>query len=396
MDSLPTKQELEKRIENLSTSISKANPNWDTALIISKINQYYLCSTMQDGIFVLKKDGSYAFFVRRSFERALIESPLKNIYQMESYKDIVEKIGFMCGITYIETEIVTIGILERLKKYLNLDEIKSLDRIFAGVRAIKSEYEISIIKESGRQHNHLFLNIIPTLLKEGISEVDFTAELFEKMLKLGYQGVSRFSMFQNETVIGQVAFGENSLFPTNFDGPGGMLGMCPSVPSVGSRERVLKKGDLVFLDIGYGVNGYHTDKTQVYMFGKQVPYDIAKIQRECIKIQTKTASLLKPQNIPSDIYNNIMSELSQEFLENFMGFGNRKVKFLGHGVGLFIDELPVIANGFKEPLVENMVIAIEPKKGIANVGMVGVEDTYLVTADGGKCLTGGGIDIIEI
>lgn len=396
MYSIPTKFELEKRIEKLRNSIFATNPIWDTALIISKINQYYLTGTMQDGIFILKKDGSYSFFVRRSFERAKAQSQIENIFPMESYKDVAEKIGSFCGTAYIETEVVTIGILERLKKYFLIDEIKPLDRIIAGVRAIKSEYEISLIKESGRQHKHLFLNIIPSLLKEGISEADFTAELFEKMLKLGYQGVSRFSMFQNETVIGQIAFGENSLIPTNFDGPGGMLGMCPSVPSVGSRKRVLKKGDLVFLDIGYGVNGYHTDKTQVYMFGKKVPEDILKIHRECIKIQTKTASLLKPQRIPADIYNEVMSEINEVFLENFMGFGSRKVKFLGHGVGLHIDELPVIANGFKEPLQENMVIAIEPKKGIANVGMVGVEDTYLVTKEGGKCLTGGGTDIIEV
>ncbi len=396
MYSKPTKQELEKRIEKVSFSISNSNPNWDNAFVISKINQYYLTGTMQDGIFVLKKDGNYAFFVRRSFERAKIESPLENIYPMESYKDVSVKIGSLCGITYIETEIVTIEILERLKKYFTIEQVLPLDKIIAGVRAIKSQYEISQIEQSGKQHNYLFLNIIPSLLREGISETDFTAELFEKMLKLGYQGVSRFAMFQNETVIGQISFGENSLFPTNFDGPGGMMGMCPSVPSVGSRQRVLKKGDLVFLDIGYGVNGYHTDKTQIYMFGKSVPNEIARIQNKCIKIQTKTASLLKPKNIPSDIYNQVMSELDEDFLENFMGFGNRKVKFLGHGVGLQIDEMPVIANGFKEPLEENMVIAIEPKKGIANVGMVGVEDTYLVTDKGGICLTGGGTDIIEL
>lgn len=79
-----------------------------------------------------------------------------------------------------------------------------------------------------------------------------------------------------------------------------------------------------------------------------------------------------------------------------MGVGNESVKFLGHGVGLHVDEYPVIAKGFNEPLEENMVIALEPKRSIPGVGIVGVEDTYLVTPQGGKCLTGGEKEIILV
>ncbi len=88
--------------------------------------------------------------------------------------------------------------------------------------------------------------------------------------------------------------------------------------------------------------------------------------------------------------------MSPGFKKNFMGFNNRQVSFLGHGIGLHINEPPIIANGFLEPLAENMAISLEPKKGIAGKGMVGVEDTYIVTPDGGKCITGGGKDIMII
>ena len=71
-----------------------------------------------------------------------------------------------------------------------------------------------------------------------------------------------------------------------------------------------------------------------------------------------------------------------------MGFGARKVKFLGHGIGLTIDELPVIANGFDEPIQEGMVFAVEPKKGIPKIGMVGIENTFIVTPTGGRNITG--------
>ena len=71
-----------------------------------------------------------------------------------------------------------------------------------------------------------------------------------------------------------------------------------------------------------------------------------------------------------------------------MGYGGRCAGFLGHGIGLQIDEYPAIAKGFDEPLVEGMVIALEPKRGVSGVGMVGGENTYLVTSGGGKSLTG--------
>lgn len=79
-----------------------------------------------------------------------------------------------------------------------------------------------------------------------------------------------------------------------------------------------------------------------------------------------------------------------------MGFGYRKVNFLGHGIGLLIDEVPVIAKGFDQPLQEGMVIALEPKKGIANIGMVGIENTFIVTPNGGECITGNNPGLIPV
>lgn len=98
------------------------------------------------------------------------------------------------------------------------------------------------------------------------------------------------------------------------------------------------------------------------MFGGKPSDEVQKIHRQCVEIQKKTAALLKPGNIPSEIYSSIIGGLDSSFLENFMGFGDRVARFLGHGVGLHVDELPVIAKGFDNPIKENMVFAIEPKK----------------------------------
>ncbi|MHB1155037.1 MAG: M24 family metallopeptidase [Eubacteriales bacterium] len=394
MQEFISKTELNERLIRFTTVMSKMNPDWDTAIILGKVNQYYFTGTMQDGMLIIKKDGNASYFIRRSYERAKDESQFSSIYPMNSYRDVVVAMGAAFGNTFMETELVTIGILSRLRKYFELGEIHSIDQVMQSVRSVKTPYELSWMKCSGKAHKEFLENIVPSILREGISEVDFVAELFEKMVKCGYQGVSRFSMFQSEMVVGQVGFGDSSLYPTSFDGPGGARGICPAVPLLGSRERKLQFGDLVFVDIGFGMNGYHTDKTQVYQFGSRPSDETIKTHRSCIEIQSCISEMLKPGVIPAEIYKTVVSKLSTDFKQNFMGFGNRMVNFLGHGIGLHVNESPVIAEGFREPLQENMVIAVEPKKGIAGVGMVGVEDTYIVTPEGGQCITGGGIDII--
>jgi Xaa-Pro aminopeptidase len=229
-----------------------------------------------------------------------------------------------------------------------------------------------------------------------MSETEFAGILYERLMRRGHQGISRFSGFQGELVTGQIAFGESALYPTNFDGPAGNEGNCPAIPLIGNPKRFLKRGDLVLVDAACGFAGYHSDKTQIYMFGAQPSPEVLAIHRRCVDIQKQVAAQLKPGVRPADIYHSIMDNLEPSFLEHFMGYGQQAVKFLGHGVGLYVDEQPVIAHGFNDPLKENMTVALEPKKGIPRLGLVGAEDTYVVTAEGGRCLTGGGRDIIVV
>jgi Xaa-Pro aminopeptidase len=225
----------------------------------------------------------------------------------------------------------------------------------------------------------------------------FLGELSAEMYRLGYQGISRFHQTVAEMALGQIGFGTNSLCPSLFDGPGGAKGDSPAAPLSADRNRRLKKGDLVFVDIGFGIEGYHSDKTQVYFFGADPPERFREAHRFCLDLQKRLAEKLAPGAIPSKLYQDVMESLSGDEQDCFMGVDNRhRVKFLGHGIGLNIDELPVIAKGFDDPLEESMVIALEPKKGVHGIGLAGVEDTYIVTSDGGLCVTGGGREALRV
>jgi len=390
------KNELQNRMEQFKIIMEKTYPEWDITVIFSKINQYYFTGTMQDGMLIIPRDDEPTFWVRRSYERALNESLFNNIKPMNSYRDAAGNIDKNIETIYLETEVVPIALYNRFQKYFPFKNYKSLDKVIATVRAVKSQYELSLMRKAGKIHEHVLEDIVPGILKDGMSEAELAADLFKVMINEGHHGVTRFGMFETEIILGQIGFGESSIYPSYFNGPGGNYGMSPSVPLIGSRDRKLKSGDLVFIDAGCGYDGYNTDKTMTYMFKKSLPEYAIEIHIQCVEIQNEIVKMLKPGAIPSEIYNKIMNNLDTEFLENFMGYGNRRVNFLGHGIGLLIDEIPIIANGFNEPLKEGMVLAIEPKKGIKNIGMVGIENTYIVTPKGGECITGNNPGLIPL
>lgn len=388
--------ELDDRMSRFRARMDAVHPDWRMAAIFSKVNQYYFTGTMQDGMLIIPRDNEASLWVRKSCERAADESLFPRINPMNSYRDAASAFGNLSGTVHMETEFVPLAVYQRFQKYFPFENVKPLDAQVAAVRAVKSPYELSLMEESGRIHQRILEVRVPAMLEEGMSEAELGAKLYAVMVEEGHHGLARFGMFNTEIVVGHVAFGESSIYPTSFDGPGGNYGMSAAVPLLGSRERRLKRGELVFVDIGCGYEGYHTDKTMTYMFGKALPEFALDAHRQCVEIQHEVASRLKPGAIPAEIYNTVMGKLSPEFLKNFMGYGNRRVKFLGHGIGLTVDELPVIADGFTEPLQEGMAFAVEPKKGIEGVGMVGIENTFLVTPDGGRCITGKNPGLIPV
>ncbi len=380
--------ELRDRMERFRLRMERDNPSWEFAAIFGRTNQFYFTGTMQDGVLLIPHEGEAVLWVRRSIERALDESYFPDIRPMKSYRDAAAGMGACPETVHVEAETVPLALLERFRKYFPFRETGSLDAQAAKVRSVKSAHELSLMEEAGRIHRHVLEDCVPAMLREGMSEAELGGEVFSRLVRDGHHGIARFGMFGTEMILGQLGFGESSIYPTGFDGPGGCLGAAPGAPVLGSHDRKLKAGDLVFVDCGCGVRGYHTDKTMTYTFRGSLPEEAIEAHHRCVEIQNETASMLRPGIAPSEIYATILDGLDPAFLENFMGFGERRVQFLGHGVGLQVDEMPVIARGFDEPLEEGMVIALEPKKGIAGVGMVGIENTFVVSRGGGRCITG--------
>jgi len=392
----PSYEELMLRMARFREKMDATYPDWDTAAVMSNLNQYYFASTISDGLLLIRSDGSYSYNVRTSYERAKDESPLENIHPYRSLREIADREGADLGNLYVEEESVPYASISRLERYFKFRSLASMESAVRSVRAIKSPYEMEWVRESGKAHEIFLTQKVPEILREGMSEAEFFAEAFSAMISLGYQGVSRFSKIGTEMQFGQFGFGENTLYPTSFDGPNGMKAYSAGVPLGGDRERRLKKGDMVFVDIAFGINAYHTDKSQAYSFGAKPPEEAVRTHSLCRRVIARLQEMLVPGAIPEEIYQQALSEVPDGDKWGFMGYENRSVKFLGHSVGLAIDEVPVIAQGFKDPLSEGMIIACEPKKGLRGIGMVGCEETFAVKPEIAECLTGGSRDIIIV
>ncbi|NMA09679.1 MAG: aminopeptidase P family protein, partial [Methanomicrobiales archaeon] len=337
MDQRTPASELRDRMERFRLRMDAENPSWEFATIFGRVNEFYFTGTMQDAVLLVPRTDEAVLWVRRSYERALDESFFPEIRPMKSYRDAAAGMGACPETVHVEAETAPLALLERFRKYFPFTATEPLDVQAAKVRSVKSAYELAIMERAGRIHRHVLEDAVPGMLTEGMSEAELGGEVFSLMVREGHHGITRFGRFGTEMVLGQLGFGESSLYPTGFDGPGGCRGAAPGAPVLGNHDRRLRVGDLVFVDCGCGVQGYHTDKTVTYMFGRPLPEEAIEAHHRCVDVQDETASMLRPGMVPAEIYETILGGLDPGFRENFMGFGDRRVQFLGHGVGLTDD-----------------------------------------------------------
>ena len=129
--------------------MDQRHPGWRLALFVSKVNMYYFTGTMQDGFLAIPRDEEAVLWVRRSYERALDESLFPCIRPMRSYRDAANSMGsFSCPV-HMETELAPCHVPEDAE-ILGFTDCLSLDAEIMAIRSIKSPYEISCIRRSGR------------------------------------------------------------------------------------------------------------------------------------------------------------------------------------------------------------------------------------------------------
>jgi Xaa-Pro aminopeptidase len=163
----------------------------------------------------------------------------------------------------------------------------------------------------------------------------------------------------------------------------------------GPDGHVLAAGDPVIADLVGGHDGWLADQTRTFAVGR-LDADLHAAHDCAVGILRAVEGELRPGTPASSLYD-LAEGMAEDagLVEHFMGAGPQRVRFLGHGVGMEIDELPVLAPGFDDPLEEGNVIAVEPKFVFPGRGAVGIENMYAVTADGFETMTTAPEELIE-
>lgn len=379
--------ELEARLERFRRAMDAAHPGWEMAAVNHKVAMYYFTGTIQEGVLLIRPQDA-VFWVRRSFERACNESHFSDIRPMHSFREAAAFYGGAPKVMYVETKKATLDWERMLHKYFAFEELGSFDSVLQDLRMVKSEYELKQMEQSGAIHETVLDLVAPKLIHGGISEAQLAIAIYSEMVQRGSHGTARFNQALGEEAVGIASFGKSGLVRTGFDGPGGTDGTCIAVQSIGNAFRKLQSGRLVYLDIPCGFDGYHTDKTVVYYYGDLAKDEQSKhlieAQQRCLELEQEVVRLMVPGEPIENLYLRTMDKFDNIYGDAFMNGG----KFLGHSIGLVMDEAPAIAKGFKQPLQPGMTFAVEPKIALPGLGMVGTENTYVVTEKGARSLTG--------
>jgi Xaa-Pro aminopeptidase len=400
LETLPVAESAE-RIASCLRHLEEVAPEAGGLFVFSRLNIYYFTGVMASGVLWLPRGGEPVLMMRRGLERARLESPLEHILPFRSYKDL-PSVAAEAGSPLPEMVACEMGGLpwhlgQMLAARLPESKLVQGDFAIARTRSVKSQWELAKLRLAGARHHKALHEMLPERLAPGMNERDISLKCWDVFYELGHHGVMRMNTFGEEIFLGHVAAGDSGNYPSIFDGPLGLRGQHPAAAQMGYAGQVWREGDVLACDVGFSLEGYATDKTQVYFAGRKsdIPRQARAAQDFCIEVQAWLADHLRPGEIPSRLWAHV-SEWATEagFGEGFMALAPNTVRFAGHGIGLAIDEYPVIAKGFDAPFEAGMVMALEPKIGIEGYGMVGVENTFEVTEAGGACLTGDEYDIV--
>ncbi|OPY64698.1 MAG: Xaa-Pro dipeptidase [Syntrophorhabdus sp. PtaU1.Bin050] len=376
---LTPKEEVLHRIDRLRKGMAHAGI--DFCVILQNVDMFYFTGTIQKGTLVVPVDRDPIFFVEKNLSRAESETPLivtavksdKEIRNILFDKDIIKGTGGM------ELDVVPVSVFERYKRILNFETFLNVTPLIKTLRQIKSPFELKQVRKSGQIMRHVFAKA-KEVIREGVTELDIDAELTAEGRRRHHQGFLRMRGLNLEMMTITVTNGYTGALPSYSDVPVGGLGITPALP-LGSSLKKIEKGIPVCVDYGGGYNGYITDETHVFVID-DLSEDFRKPYQVSRQIIEDTEAYGKEGRDTVELFDRAVKIAKNAHLEaSFMGFGEGRVSFVGHGIGLEINELPVITAKHHTILREGMVFAFEPKFVLPGKGSIGIEVDFIVTKD---------------
>ena len=358
--------------------------NADGCLLTVDVNLYYTTGRIYSGYFYLPAEGAPWFFVKRP--NGLAGDHVEYIRKPEQMAELFAFYGLeMPEKLLLEADELTYNDYIRLQKIFNPKETGNATAMMRELRRIKTPYEIEMFRISAERHAKTYAEI-PECFRPGMTDLEFQYEIEKRMRKNGSIGLFRAFGANMDIFMGSILAGENAEVPSPFDFALGGSGIDASCP-LGANGTPLKEGTAIMVDM--------TDMTRVFSVGHltELAY---RAHQTALLIESEIENIARPGTPCAELYE-IAAKIteSQRLGAYFMGT-KQQAKFVGHGIGIQINELPVLTPRSKDMLEPNMVFALEPKYVIPGIGAVGIENSFLVTETGLEKITHFTEDIIQL
>lgn len=371
-------EETEKRLKALQIKLKEKGLHG--ALLFSPINIFYFTGLFVKG-FLFISEREIFLNVKRPFSFAKERSSLP-VFHLESLKKLPEFFEAK-GLKRVAIDFRALNYEEgkRLETLLSAFELINIDNLVWDLRMIKSKYEINCHKGASQKLAFALKESLK-LLRLGMREIIASSFLEKALRELGHPGYTR-SANNFELTYGYFISGKEGLFALPFSTGEGGKGV-EGFPGGASFKR-LKKGEPILIDFSGFYKGYYVDQTRMASFGRCKSAE--PFFKASLEILTTLEKMAKPGILAEELFYAAFSIAEKYGFQDFFMRHGEKIEFIGHGVGLEIDEPPVLAKKNKRTLEENMVIALEPKFHVPELGVVGLEDTFVVTKNGLRRLT---------
>lgn len=378
---LTPKAEIDERIGMLQKEME--NTELEGAIILLNSDMYYLTGTVQNAHLFVPLEGEPVLMVRKSLNRAREESPLTNIVAMERLKDLpgivqsfypqpLSRLG-------MELDVLPVNNFAIYQRLFPSARITDVSPLIKKIRLIKSPHEVDLIRESLRVLDMAYREV-PRVLREGMAEIEL-ASYFEATLRRGgMSGLSKMRAFNQDYFMGNICAGRSGAYASGFDGSVSGSGASPASPQ-GPGYKAIQRNEVIYIDYACSVNGYNGDQTRIFCLGRLEP-KMVKAHQDALLINAELLKALRPGVLAEEAYFQAV-KIAEElgYKDNFLGYQEDRARFIGHGVGLDLDELPVLAPGVKMPLQPGMTFALEPKF-VFPEGAIGTENTFVMTENG--------------
>ncbi|PKN65993.1 MAG: aminopeptidase P family protein [Deltaproteobacteria bacterium HGW-Deltaproteobacteria-15] len=380
------KTEIERRVSLLRSYLMEKQ--LDGAFLLQNVDIFYFSGTIQSSVLFIPCKGDPILMVQKSLQRAKEESPLDRIVPLGAKGEIaalLQKAGISPPANAgLEMDVVPASIYFEYAGMFPNCRFADISGGIRLLRMIKTPYEVDQIRKAARILDKGFSEV-RTIIREGMTELEVDGHLSLIARREGHMGVLRMRGWNQEMTYAHVLSGESGSVTSFLNSAHGGSGNTPAAQGAGFRK--IGRNEPIGIDYGVGVNGYVGDEFRTLVIG-DLSEELKEAHHCAVEILQALAHAAKPGILCSYLYHLAESMAEKAgFRPFFEGHGEGQVNFLGHGIGLEIDELPVISPWSKASLQEGMVIAIEPKFVFPGKGLVGIEDDYLVTSSGLERLT---------